>query len=91
VPLPISATQLEEIAMTEEERRESDIEKLIEVGFLKRTECHGYVVDAQLGDNADAYKAAEKAGLSRKRVDELVNDHDTECPGCAAEEESLFK
>ncbi|MFN8627399.1 MAG: hypothetical protein U0587_15660 [Candidatus Binatia bacterium] len=76
---------------TEEERRASDIEQLIEVGFLKRAECHGYVLDAQLGDNADAYKAAEKAGLSRTRVDELVSTHDSECPGCLAEEESLFK
>ncbi len=76
---------------TEEQRRESDIEKLIAVGFLKRTECHGYVLDAQLGDDADAYKGAQEAGLSRKRVDELVDDHDTECPGCVAEEESLFK
>jgi len=76
---------------TKEEQRESDIEELVKVGFLKRTECHGYVLDAQLGDDDDAYEAAEKAGLSRKRVDELVNDHDTECPGCVAEEESLFK
>ena len=32
---------------TKEEQRESDIEELVKVGFLKRTECHGYVLDAK--------------------------------------------
>lgn len=72
--------------MDEEERREADIEVLIEQGLLKRCREHDdYVIDAKAGDGDDVpYAVAEARGISRQRVRELINEHGSECPECTS-------
>ena len=67
-----------------QEEHEAEVELAIEAGFLERCDYHeDCVLDCELGDDEDAFERAEALGLSRERVQDLVNEHGTECVSCA--------